>query len=678
MKATYVRWIILACLLATLTSPAQTNRVVFLGGATSRASMAAAGTPLQGVSSNATQTSTTFRLENQVLPVAPGNLAVAAASRRMVPMDSLPGCIQPPAGLVGWWPGEGDASDIAGGNPGTLQNGAGFDSGQVGQAFAFSGDSQAVEIPYAPAFVSSSYSVEAWVEPLAKPDWQALIFGQSYGRQLIVRPGDTGLAVAFAFSTDPCTFYEVDAPDEIPIGVFTHLVGTWDAAAGTLSLYVNGDLVAQSPVDATSWDSGCVYHIGGFYDPDGGCAYAGQFFKGFIDEVSYYARAVSSDEVQALASAGCAGKCWTVPPWILTQPQGQRIPVGANVDFSVSVAGTPPLYYQWRLDATPLAGATTSALALAGVQIPDSGSYSVVVTSGNGSATSSDAILTVYDPVCVQPPAGLVSWWAAEGSAFDALCANNGTLQGGVDFAPGQVGQAFNFDGQNGTVVVPDSSSLRLTNQLTIEAWINPRSVSGDQSIVGKVGFATGNHGYEFVLSDSTLLGLLNGPDQDWPWGSVQSDPLIAAGLWYHVAFTYDQSAMKLYVNGLPVAANVVGPQAIAATGTDLRISGADDHIYFNGLIDETSLYNRALSDAEIQSIYNAGVAGKWNIPAAWLVQYFGANYQNNPNASVTADPDHDGLSNALEYLQGRNPVVAGTIPDTGGQVNLQVYTPLK
>jgi hypothetical protein len=46
-------------------------------------------------------------------------------------------CVQPPAGLVSWWPGDGNADDIQNGNDGTLQNGATFDSGFVGQAFRF-------------------------------------------------------------------------------------------------------------------------------------------------------------------------------------------------------------------------------------------------------------------------------------------------------------------------------------------------------------------------------------------------------------------------------------------------------------------------------------------------------------------------------------------------------------
>ena len=71
---------------------------------------------------------------------------------------------------------------------------------------------------------------------------------------------------------------------------------------------------------------------------------------------------------------------------------------------------------------------------------------------------------------CVQPPSGLVSWWPADGNAADIYGANNGTLQDGVTFAPGIVGQAFTVDGANDYLDVADSPTLDMTTELTIGA----------------------------------------------------------------------------------------------------------------------------------------------------------------------------------------------------------------
>jgi hypothetical protein len=60
-------------------------------------------------------------------------------------------CLLPPAGLVAWWRGEGEATDTVGTNHGTLINGATFASGEVGQAFSLDGIDDYIEVPNAPA-----------------------------------------------------------------------------------------------------------------------------------------------------------------------------------------------------------------------------------------------------------------------------------------------------------------------------------------------------------------------------------------------------------------------------------------------------------------------------------------------------------------------------------------------
>jgi hypothetical protein len=213
---------------------------------------------------------------------------------------------------------------------------------------------------------------------------------------------------------------------------------------------------------------------------------------------------------------------------------------------------------------------------------------------------------------CVSPPTGLVAWWRGGGNADDTAGANNGSLSGGVTFTNGEVGQAFAFDGVNGSAIVPDSPSLRLTNQLTIEAWINPRSTNSDQPILSKLSYATGNNGYQLAFAYDVLYGQFNSPGQPWPSSRVTYGGPIAPNVWQHVAFTYDHSAMVLYFNGLPVATNVIGPATIATSSSTLCIGGNEGNpVYFDGLIDEPSVYNRALSASEVAAIYNAGSAGK-------------------------------------------------------------------
>ncbi len=84
------------------------------------------------------------------------------------------------------------------------------------------------------------------------------------------------------------------------------------------------------------------------------------------------------------------------PPSILTQPQTQTVVQGQTVNFSVTAAGTQPLFYQWYFnDISPLLDATNPVLTLTGVTTNDAGNYSVVVSNSYGTAVSSNATLTV-------------------------------------------------------------------------------------------------------------------------------------------------------------------------------------------------------------------------------------------------------------------------------------------
>jgi hypothetical protein len=599
--------------------------------------------------------------------------AAAQLGRPVGPLDSSPTCATPP-GLVAWWAANDDASDAFGNNPRTLQNDTGFCAGMVGDAFSFSGTNQAVEIPYCTNLTTPNFSVEAWIQPFDQVDdpiSQDLIFGQGYGRfQLLVRPGTAGLmTVALAFAGNPWTFYEVDSNDEIPIGDWTHLVGTWDGT--TLSLYINGQLNNFAIPGAVPWDSGCAFHIGGFYDPEGDCAYVGQFFNGAIDEASYYAVALSADDVWALCSAGSVGKCGEQPPCILTQPESQRVPVGADASLSVTAGGMGPFSYQWQFNTETLSGATDSTLTLTGAQLSSSGTYSVVVSSPYGSTTSDIAILTVYVPTCLQPPEGLASWWAGEGSGFDSQCANNGTLQGGAGFTNGMVGQAFNFDGASQYLDVPNNASLNPTAAITVEAWIYPQLLLDPTAapVIKKAGEEWGqDDGYSLELSGPDRIMFWVYLDSGQGWTPTDSAPL-RPNRWSHVAGVYDGASVSFYLNGVLVGTPTAAPGHIVPSGNSLQV-GHDPSCperYFNGLIDEPSIYNTALSAAQIQAIYEAGVAGKCNIPASWLAHYFGPNYQNSPYAGVTADADGDGVSNLQEYLGGTDPnkIAFSTLFDT-------------
>lgn len=248
---------------------------------------------------------------------------------------------------------------------------------------------------------------------------------------------------------------------------------------------------------------------------------------------------------------------------------------------------------------------------------------------------------------CVSPPAGLVAWWQAEGDANDSANLNAGAVGGGLLFVGGEVGQAFSFNGSNSVVEVPASSSLDVgaNNGLTIETWIRPTDISQPHPLLQwDGGVFVPAFGVSLWISlpptnGGTGLGCLavDLKDSGFKHKIVCTPPgLIASGVWQHIGATYDKSTgtASLYCNGSLVLQTNLGSFS-PYTAQNFSIGHEMDPIsnerfssigngeaWFAGLMDELSLYNRALLAWEIQSLFNAGSAGKCAVaPANVVVQ---------------------------------------------------------
>jgi hypothetical protein len=107
---------------------------------------------------------------------------------------------------------------------------------------------------------------------------------------------------------------------------------------------------------------------------------------------------------------------------------------------------------------------------------------------------------------CVQPPAGLVSWWPGDGDVEDIQDSNHGTLQNGATFAPGTVASAFNFDGVDDHVLIPDSPSLNPQRAISLLAWVYrciqpPHLQMGEtSSLIGNIYSSTARARYSVLI----------------------------------------------------------------------------------------------------------------------------------------------------------------------------------
>ncbi len=248
---------------------------------------------------------------------------------------------------------------------------------------------------------------------------------------------------------------------------------------------------------------------------------------------------------------------------------------------------------------------TLTATASAGWSFSNwSGSTNTTTNPLTITMDGNKAITANFASACDPPPGGLVAWWRAENNANDSVGNNNGTLMNGATFAMGEVGGAFSLDGVNDYISVPHNAMFNFSNGITIEAWLKTANSANTYIITkGEDSFFLSLGG---GLSNNKLAFYLYGVSGDWLRGT--SD--LNDGQWHHVAATYDGSAQKIYVDG--VMQNSTGGGLNILQGTSpVSIGARGSSNPFSGALDEVSLYNRALSAAEIQAIYNAGSAGK-------------------------------------------------------------------
>ncbi|HEV2436366.1 MAG TPA: LamG-like jellyroll fold domain-containing protein [Verrucomicrobiae bacterium] len=266
------------------------------------------------------------------------------------------------------------------------------------------------------------------------------------------------------------------------------------------------------------------------------------------------------------------------------------------------------------------------------------------------------------------PQNGLIGWWRAEGNVQDSAGRHDGTLPFGMNFAPGKIGQAFDFDGSRRRVSIPDSPDFKLTKALTIEAWVYPRQYGG-------IIFFRGDDrpALDPWQVDLRTPGYVGFQIMDPQSQSVRIEAPIRLEQWQHVAATFGaRGNLFLYVNGaLAARTNTtlkplddLEPTQNPALGIG-NIGGTAYNEPFRGMIDELALYSRALSPRQIRAIYQAG-AGEAVSPAGGLtfreIRYDGRLADDEARLTLDVDATATGESSA-PLLQGDVAVLPVKLP---------------
>lgn len=447
-----------------------------------------------------------------------------------------------------------------------------------GTALRFDSVDDAVIVPDSPTLRSANVTLESWVKFDSLPQVATILTkllplrilagGTVYASSYRIRYQNGHLVTSVADTLgDDNNYSTIAAPWKPEIGRWHHVGMTFDDGKDTLTMYVDGVPVAVGIVVVSMAYSDRPLVIGADFENE----QPARWFPGSIDEVRVWNVARTSDQIRSSMF---------------------RVPSENEVGLVAS----------YSFDESPDTEIVDSSANLNHGTLSDNG--------------PTYAVSGIRKPTPTQAPKDLVAWWSADGHTNDIAGGNNGALRGGL-FTPGVVGLGLSLDGQDDYVRVTDAvdNSLDTISDFTIDAWINPQSIAGQQrTIVQKrplAGNADVSYGL-FLETDGKLAftSRQNGGD----FRTVVSNATIPLNEWSHIAVTIKGKSLQFYIDGVIDTAlpydysrpSTNGPLTLGST----IIDGASVN-HFHGEIDEVQLIRRALTSQEIQGIANADRAGQ-------------------------------------------------------------------
>jgi hypothetical protein len=539
-------------------------------------------------------------------------------------------CYPQTGGLVSWWKGDGDATDLMGNNNGTLENGVGFALGVVNDAFSLDGSDQYVLIGQpvpTDLQIQNAITLSAWIYPTAYP---TNIGGGAYG--FIVGSQDDGVyggATLFISNDgqtdappghidlqigDGSNWHETFTESQVPLNQWTLVTATRTSGTATAQIYFNG--VAQPVASSDPVWNGTVSYPASDWFAIGQEVNENRPFTGLIDEVQVYNTALTAAQIQGIYNAGSAGMCTVgAASSVALSSSNPSVAVGTSVTITATITpstGTGTVTFNDNTTGLPLgtetvsggqAAVTTSALA--------AGTHNITASYSGDAATMSSNSTPFYQSMtegglqCAYKPTSIIDWYPAEGNTNDTVGSVNGTVQGTIGYNTGEVGQAFDF-----TAIGDVSTSLATTfntaagTQFTVSFWMYWNGSESEvvlgfpnydlEFLSGAFGFNT-NSGDTWGISDTGLASQWVLVTAVFNNGNVKSNQLFINGV---------QQSLSQMHGSSPSSIQVETPAYIGGQG-----SGYPSW-YFNGLLDEVQFFNGALTPAQVQGIYNAGSAG--------------------------------------------------------------------
>ncbi len=489
----------------------------------------------------------------------------------------------------------------------------------------FDGVNDLVIIPVKPNLnISSAITIETWIYPTKGSGIQNVIskssgtsntgyiFPRTYGSAinnsawknldfLLYINSSTGWqTLSVPYTTDPSGLYKLNQ--------WHHVAATYDGSE--MRIYIDGILKGSKIFYGTIIVNNNPLAIGGHPGFT-------EYFRGRVDEVKIWNRALSQCEIAN--NMNCELGLIPAPTGLaayykfnrgninsdntaLTQLADESS-TGANGDLvNFALTGSVSNWSAGAVVTGTVCSATSAVTATAGsvyANVPVNGT--IQLTSSGGNTYSwvgpNGFSSTLQNPVI--SPVGLNA-----SGIYTVTVSNNGcSATASTTVTVAAYGTALDFNGNNNFITIPHTANFVIPQNLSIETWVFPTSSTPlTQNVVSKSSYLV-NDGFIFPRTNDGWKNFSFWLSIDGNWTAVTA-PFPSLNTWHHVAATYDGFFMKIYLDGV-----LKSTQAIAGTITsninDIFIGQQEGQLeYFKGGLDELRIWNRTLTQCEIQNNY--------------------------------------------------------------------------
>ncbi len=492
-------------------------------------------------------------------------------------------------------------------NDGTIYGELTWDSGIIGNGVVFDGIDDYIEIPASSTLDinGDEVTISLWTKLAYLPADLPGSYGPLYDSDTdnyVLYEDKNNNELRFKVATSGGAERPGIPANRLVTDKWIHIVGVYNGA--TAAIYLDGELMDSHNLTGTV-NTGQIAKIG---------QSSGSFFKGSIDNIQVFSRALTEEEISFLHADFFESFIDDVPPQVIN---GSALGANDNVYISFSEeidVLTAELIANYSIDNGVVINSAKLSIdgktvILHTSELSENIIYTVKLNGIKDLADVPNNIVENSEVVFIHKsfPIGLVSYWSFDEGvdtfAYDWTETNNAFLKNGPKWTNGQTGNSLRFDAIDDYVEVPNSTSLDIdTNEVTVSLWVLLDYLPADMPFnVGPIFDSKkdqyvlyqdkGNNELRFKVTTS------NGAERP----GIPADSLTV-GKWLHIAGVYNGSEAKIFLNGELMDVH-------SLTGTvkpgQVALIGKQGPWAFSGQIDNIQVYKRGLSDQEVQFLYS-------------------------------------------------------------------------